>query len=189
MPLSRLRRRKEVPVEEVGSPTTTATPKAVPSGPVTTVMVRNIPTRYTSLSLIEVLKEHGFEKTFDFLYLPMDFRTKKNVGYAFVNFINPDYVAKFTNSFQGMQLKANTSQKCLEIIPSRRQGFIDNIGVFGASELLTSTSQQAHFKPLVMVDGELCPLNDKLYDRLVSEKTFPNDACSISGAAPQVITS
>ena len=44
----------------------------------TTVMVRNIPTRFTSLSLIEVLKDYGFDKTFDFFYLPMDFKTKKN---------------------------------------------------------------------------------------------------------------
>ena len=187
MPLSRLRRRKEA--DEVRSPTTTASPTAA-TGPVTTVMVRNIPTRYTSLSLIDVLKEHGFDKTFDFMYLPMDFRTKKNVGYAFVNFISAEYVSKFTTVFQGMQLKASTSQKCLEIVPSRRQGFIDNIGVFGASELLTSTNQQAHFKPLVMVDGDLCPLDDKLYDRLVSEINFTNGACALNSTvpSPQVLT-
>lgn len=101
----------------------------------------------------------------------MDFRTRKNVGYAFLNFINPEYVEKFISQFQGLRLKANTSQKMLEIIPSRRQGFLENIGVFGASELLTSNMQQPHFKPLVMIDGDLVPLNDKLYDQLVCERS------------------
>ena len=148
----------------------------------TTVMVRNIPTRYTSISLIDVLKEHGFDKTFDFIYLPMDFRTKKNVGYAFLNFIHPEYVEKFVAQFQGLQLKASTSQKSLEIVPSRRQGFLENIGVFGASELLTSNSQQPYFKPLVMIEGHLVPLSDKLFDQLVCERTMPREAC----APPQI---
>ena len=127
-------------------------------------MVRNIPTRYTSISLIETLKEHGFDKTFDFMYLPMDFKTKKNVGYAFINFINCEYKLKFIDAFQGLQLKATTSQKSLDIIPSRRQGFLDNIGVFGASELLSSNSHLAYYKPLVMVNGNLVPLTEELYD-------------------------
>ena len=66
MPLGKGRRthqRTREPDEE--SPTTNT------ESPITTVMVRNIPTRYTSLGLIEVLKDHGFEKTFDFLYLPV----------------------------------------------------------------------------------------------------------------------
>jgi hypothetical protein len=167
MPLGRSRRNKSsssaVSEDEGASP--------INMTAVTTVMVRNIPTRYTSLGLIEVLKDHGFEKTFDFIYLPMDWRTRKNCGYAFLNFINPEYVEKFMSQFQGLQLKANTSQKTLEIIPSRRQGFFENIGVFGASELLTSNVSQPHFKPLVMVHGELVPLTDKLYDQLVIDRS------------------
>ena len=66
----------------------------------------------------------------------------------------------------------SSSQKLLDIIPSRRQGFLDNIGVFGASDLLTSSHNHtnsssqitAFYKPLVLVDGELTPLNDKLYN-------------------------
>ena len=173
MPLGKLRRgRMKDP--EVSPTTAPGTPVSL--GPITTVMVRNIPTRYTSVGLIEVLKEHGFDKTFDFLYLPMDFRTRKNVGYAFLNFVHPDYVGKFVSQFQGLQLRANTSQKMLEIVPSRRQGFLENIGVFGASELLTTTnSQNPFFKPLVMIEGELVPLTDTLYDKLVCERSIPSE--------------
>jgi hypothetical protein len=44
----------------------------VPSRPpVTTYMIRNIPTRFTSLSFVRLLEEYGFSGTFDFLYLPV----------------------------------------------------------------------------------------------------------------------
>jgi hypothetical protein len=174
MPLGKFRRNRQREANEASPTTAASSPLAeYHGGLLTTVMVRNIPTRYTSLGLVEVLKEHGFDKTFDFLYLPMDFRTRKNVGYAFVNFLDPDNVDRFISQFQGLQLKASTSQKTLEIVPSRRQGFMDNISVFGASELLVSSTHQPFFKPLVMVQGELVPLTDKLYDQLVCERSIP----------------
>jgi RNA recognition motif-containing protein len=134
-------------------------------------MVRNIPTRFTSITLIDVLKEYGFDKTFDFIYLPMDFKTKKNCGYAFMNFVNPEYARQFMKTFQGLQLKAATSQKLLDIIPSRRQGFIENISVFESSDLLSSAptnNQSSFFKPLVLKDGDLIPLNETVYSEFVT---------------------
>ena len=141
-----------------------------PSGSITTVMVRNIPTRFTSLSLVDILKEYGFDKTFDFFYLPMDFKTKKNCGYAFVNFIDCGYATEFTKTFQGLQLKAATSLKSLQIIPSRRQGFWDNISVFESSDLLSSTAHASFFKPLVSVSGNLVPLTEPVYTELMVTK-------------------
>lgn len=157
---------------EVGdlSPTTTASP--VGASAFTTLMVRNIPTRYTASSLLDVLKHHGFADCLDFMYLPMDLRTKKNVGYAFVNFIKPETAKMFLQSFQGVKLNASTSLKSLDIIPSRRQGFINNISVFGGStDLLKSPSQSTSpFKPLVLVDGGLLPLTDTLYTELLKKQ-------------------
>jgi hypothetical protein len=47
--------------------------KSIPSHrpPVTTYMIRNIPTRFTSLSFVRLLEEYGFAGAFDFLYLPV----------------------------------------------------------------------------------------------------------------------
>merc|ERR1712159_150229 len=61
-------------------------PEAPPSGPQTTMMLRNIPNRYTQAMLLEELKGRGYQGTFDFFYLPIDFRNRCNVGYAFINF-------------------------------------------------------------------------------------------------------
>merc|ERR1719296_252256 len=41
--------------------------------PPTTMMIRNIPNRYTQHDLIEELESLGFAETFDFLYAPTDF--------------------------------------------------------------------------------------------------------------------
>ncbi|VVB13654.1 unnamed protein product [Arabis nemorensis] len=76
-------------------------------GRITTVMLRNIPNKYTREMMIEVLDKHceeankkekdeGFPiSAYDFLYLPVDFRSGLNKGYAFVNFTNAEAVKRF----------------------------------------------------------------------------------------------
>ncbi|CAJ1404500.1 unnamed protein product [Effrenium voratum] len=58
-------------------------------GKPTTMMIRNIPNRYTQREFVRELDDLGFAGTYDFLYLPIDKGTLCNVGYAFVNFLEP----------------------------------------------------------------------------------------------------
>ncbi|CAE8740656.1 unnamed protein product, partial [Polarella glacialis] len=51
----------------------------------TTVMLRNIPNKYTRQMLIDQLHSLGFLGDIDYLYLPIDFANRCNVGYCFVN--------------------------------------------------------------------------------------------------------
>lgn len=134
---------------------------------VTTVMARNIPTRFTSISLLRVLDDAGFAGTYSFFYLPMDFRTGKNMGYCFINFLFPDLAHMFANIFNGTRLGLTSSSKVLQVGPSRRQGLKDNVALFRGSDLLSSYSLP-YFKPFVLVYGELLPLCHYLFDTIMS---------------------
>ncbi|KAL9229107.1 hypothetical protein vseg_004615 [Gypsophila vaccaria] len=90
-----------------------------PFGDSTSLMIRNIPVRYSRKELMELLEEQcrvenekigrdgdNDEKTvseFDFLYLPIDFKTEGNMGYAFVNFTTWQGAARLYSSWNGTQ--------------------------------------------------------------------------------------
>ena len=64
----------------------------------TTLMVKNIPNTISQIELLEQvnLKHRG---CFNFFYLPIDFKTKLNVGYAFINFKEPSKIVNFFLEF------------------------------------------------------------------------------------------
>jgi hypothetical protein len=59
----------------------------------TTLMLRNIPCRYEQQELMAELLDLNLP--FNFLYLPPARHSLGNLGYAFVNFTNPQYAAHF----------------------------------------------------------------------------------------------
>lgn len=52
----------------------------------TTLMIKNIPNKYTQKMLLSTMDEQ-FKGAYDFFYLPIDFKNKCNVGYAFINMV------------------------------------------------------------------------------------------------------
>ncbi|RZB51528.1 Protein MEI2-like 2 isoform E [Glycine soja] len=60
----------------------------------TTLMIKNIPNKYTSKMLLAAIDENH-QGTYDFLYLPIDFKNKCNVGYAFINMVSPSHIIAF----------------------------------------------------------------------------------------------
>lgn len=71
----------------------------------TTMMIRNIPNRYTQKELIRELEALGFTGSFDFLYVPIDKITLCNVGYAFVNFVDSSWARRCVETFDNYQFK------------------------------------------------------------------------------------
>ncbi|TIC00267.1 hypothetical protein E3Q16_04007 [Wallemia mellicola] len=62
----------------------------------TTVMIKNIPNRLTTEQLEKYISDI-VPRSFDFLYLRMDFKSRSNVGYAFVNFLTVDALYEFAS--------------------------------------------------------------------------------------------
>merc|ERR1719221_40019 len=93
---------------------------------VTTVMMRNIPNRYTQLMLLEEISSAGFAGTFDFLYLPIDPETSANKGYVFINFVNPVQAWRFRTAYEGEQMQRFNSSKFVSICPATLQGLEAN---------------------------------------------------------------
>ncbi len=89
----------------------------------TTVMIRNIPIKYTDDILIEELKE--FKGKYDCLYMPFDYEKKGNKGYAFINFVNPLHILYFHEKFYGKKWKLFESSKICELNSANFQGIYE----------------------------------------------------------------
>lgn len=80
----------------------------------TTVMLRNIPNRVNCHELKAYLDETSFG-CYDFMYLRIDFANRCNVGYAFINFNNPQDIVEFALARQGRRWLMFNSDKKAEI--------------------------------------------------------------------------
>lgn len=76
----------------------------------TTIMIRNIPNKYTQAMLLQEI-DASYRGAYDFFYLPIDFKNKCNVGYAFINFIDYRRIVPFFREFNGQRWKNFNSEK------------------------------------------------------------------------------
>lgn len=107
--------------------------KAVTGSPISpdwaetlTVMMRNLPNRYTQQMLLNEIREGGFLGAFDFLYLPIDPETNANKGYAFINFLTPADAWQFKLKYEGQQMARFNSSKFVSVSPAALQGLEAN---------------------------------------------------------------
>jgi hypothetical protein len=115
----------------------------------TTLMIRNIPNKYTQVSVLEEInaKHRGL---YDFFYLPIDFKNRCNVGYAFINFIDATNVAAFFLEFSGSRWKNFNSEKICAVTFARIQGKSSMITRFQNSSLLEKGDE---FRPLLFASS------------------------------------
>ena len=86
----------------------------------TTVMIRNIPIKYTDEILNEALVE--FHGKYNCLYMPYDYEKNGNKGYAFINFVNPLHILYFYEKFNGKKWVHFESSKICELNCAHFQG-------------------------------------------------------------------
>ncbi|KAL7134980.1 hypothetical protein ABFS83_11G062000 [Erythranthe nasuta] len=105
----------------------------------TTVMIKNIPNKYSQKLLLNMLDNHcihcneqlaaagGGENdqplsSYDFVYLPIDFINKCNVGYGFVNMTSPEATIRLYKAFHHQNWEVFNSKKICHVTYARLQG-------------------------------------------------------------------
>ncbi|KAI3410295.1 uncharacterized protein J3R85_018848 [Psidium guajava] len=101
----------------------------------TTLMIKNIPNKYTSKMLLAAIDENH-KGTYDFLYLPIDFKNKCNVGYAFINMVSPSHIIPFFKTFNGKKWEKFNSEKVASLAYARIQGKVALVSHFQNSSLM-----------------------------------------------------
>ncbi|ORZ14771.1 RNA recognition motif 2-domain-containing protein [Absidia repens] len=111
----------------------------------TTFMIKNIPNKYDQAMLMEWV-DATHKGTYDFLYLRIDFKNKCNVGYAFINFIDPESVIYFAQARQGKLWNRFNSEKICELAYAKIQGKASLIKKFQNSCVM---EQEVAFRPKI----------------------------------------
>merc|ERR1719183_689374 len=130
----------------------------------TTAMLRNIPNKYTQVGLVECLHDSGYRGQLDFIYLPIDFKNKCNVGYAFMNFRTAEACARFGSEYHLSnsrdKLPGFNSKKVCEVSAARFQGCDENVRRLQASSVMGELIANPEWLP-------------KLFDENGEEVGFP----------------
>jgi hypothetical protein len=122
----------------------------------TTVVVRNIPNRFSHESLAAVLDARGFSGVYDLIYVPIDFATGVSFGYAFVNLTTVDETERFIASFNGFRWGGASKKVCSVVrcddgeSPSERVERYRNLPAM-------HSSMPDSFKPAMYSGGQRVP--------------------------------
>jgi hypothetical protein len=108
----------------------------------TTFMLKNLPRRMTREELFSLLHRDLPLGVVNFLYVPIDYGTGENFGYAFVNLVSEQYVEGFTKSIRGKRLDSPSPRR-VEVSPARVQGFTANINRLIGSKILSEVEERS----------------------------------------------
>ena len=118
------------------------------------MMIRNVPNKYTKSTLLQLI-DMNHAGTYDFFYLPIDFRNNNgNLGYAFLNLKDPRDIVALVEDFSGKRWERYKSDKVCEIAYAHIQGKQALMEHFRCSRLM---NKHHKYRPLVADDsGQLC---------------------------------
>ncbi len=154
----------------------------------TTIMIRNIPNKYTQVMLLSEI-DVEFRETYDFFYLPIDFKNLCNVGYAFINFMDFRSIIPFWNKFNGQRWHNFNSEKVCSISYARIQGKASMTSRFQNSSLMDRDDE---YRPLLFFSSgpskgrpEPFPPKDKHDSKDTQKSNRSRRASGDSAASPK----
>jgi len=146
----------------------------------TTVMFKNIPNDYNRSMVMELLDQTGFKTRYDFLYLPMDFRSQCNFGYAFINFVSEADAETCTSCFSGFSQWAVPSRKVASVVLSRPTQSLEACVERYRNSSVMHSSVPDEFRPVVLCNGERVPFPAPT--RAIAGPETQERAVSVQGA-------
>eukprot|EP00931_Biecheleriopsis_adriatica_P018986 TRINITY_DN13082_c0_g1_i3.p1 TRINITY_DN13082_c0_g1~~TRINITY_DN13082_c0_g1_i3.p1 ORF type:complete len:678 (+),score=119.08 TRINITY_DN13082_c0_g1_i3:52-2085(+) len=120
-------------------------PRPPPHTCVTTMVIKGLPKDVSQKELLEELNASGFAGSYDFCYMPGNFKSYENKGYAFVNFISVEVVRKFLDAWND---KARFSNMPLAVSPAEVQGLEANLKKWNRPRM--ARIRNPNLKPFVL---------------------------------------
>ncbi|KAI1097269.1 RNA recognition motif 2-domain-containing protein [Jackrogersella minutella] len=130
----------------------------------TTIMLRNIPNKVDQALLKRIVDESSWGK-YDFMYLRIDFANDCNVGYAFINFVDPLDIIDFVHARGNQRWNCFRSDKVAEISYATIQGKDCLVQKFRNSSVML---EAPHYRPKLFYT-----LNGPRPDLAGNEEPFP----------------
>eukprot|EP00933_Yihiella_yeosuensis_P006573 TRINITY_DN111306_c0_g1_i1.p1 TRINITY_DN111306_c0_g1~~TRINITY_DN111306_c0_g1_i1.p1 ORF type:complete len:274 (-),score=42.29 TRINITY_DN111306_c0_g1_i1:100-921(-) len=117
---------------------------------ITTWLIHNLPIELDTLSFVDVLKRSGYERKFNFCWLPAVLGSKCSKGHAFLNFVSSKDAKRFKQSWQGQWI-FDQQQSPLVIKVASVQGLQANVDLHSQKATLRKI-RNPHLKPWVALN-------------------------------------
>lgn len=119
----------------------------------TTRMLRNLPNDYSRQDLLDFLDSQ--KVMYDFVYLPIDWGKRANLGYAFVNLVSPEEAERIGSVLTGFTAWKVASDKVCEVVWGKpdQQSLRKNVERFRNSPVMHPDVPK-DFKPLLFTLGQ-----------------------------------
>jgi hypothetical protein len=119
----------------------------------TTVMLKNLPNKLTRTDLAKLIDSKGFVGHYDFIYVPIDFKTRGSFGYGLVNMSSSDAAQQLMSAFEGFADWDSNSRKVCKVEWAKRQGLPALLQHFSESKLMHEAVPQ-ECKPAAFFQGK-----------------------------------
>jgi hypothetical protein len=118
------------------------------------VMMKNLPSCYSRDVLLNLLDAEGYAGSYDFVYLPIDFRRGLSLGYAFINFRSASMADGFRLHFTGFSQWGLPSDKVCQVVWSDTLNGLDaHIERYRNSPVMHESVPDEH-KPVIFSGTE-----------------------------------
>jgi len=116
---------------------------------ITTLLVINVPTYLTQGALLSMLEDltQSMRGNYDFYYCPWDERRGHNMGYAILNFPDPNHALDFQQHWTNRLIcRGSRGQRPLRVLRASVQGYQANLEYFSKVEI--AACSDLRFRPL-----------------------------------------